>query len=994
MISLTEWFLTSSALILAILALRGIFRKKLSLTLRYALWAVVLVRLLLPISPLTSVLSLSPLSQSVQTQAEEKMLYAIPTRTYENEYEYDTPHYSRTEHTQSVNIGGTSYEYSTYLSGGSVSYQGQRTDYFFLMPADELFSLIWKLGILVAALWMLRRNLAVSRSLKQNRSPFPVDSSPIPVWLVPEGLPSPCLFGLFHPAVYLTQEAAKDETTLRHVLAHELTHYAHKDHIWSFLRCVCLALHWYNPLVWAAAILSRRDGELACDEGAVSRLGEEERLHYGRTLVDMVARRSQRPGDLLTCSTAMAEGKKPIQQRIQLLVKRPKTKKTAALLVVSLLALAVICVFSGQISQLPTQILPSFQTYDRFVTKLAENPRSISYIDSTTPSDFLTTKQYLTCGEPVNQWVPKSNYTSAQPPLELSLTTTHNDIYLYEMDDGCHLVECLYPNPDSISYYFYYYRHTSQYYHLATLPSGTLQKLRDLTVPTELVPLTQEELDFFNTGDFFDHGEGGMNIRNQLLSSFYDDPRDIDLFDLFYCGTGQTTRTPAETQTILDAIISSVEFYPDCGCTIVTTDEMDAILTEHMGITSNESNKVGLDHFDYIADYDAYYYFHGDTNYGLMPYFTSGQRSGNTIWLYYQDTFGMLGHDPCVLTLYQEGDRYYFRANQSLSALNTHTPAAPADDNSHLIRAAKSFRYQEGVLSSYAGPQVTDTDLVKQAIQLLLSDDPDSGTVQPGTVEDGATITLYGDFGSAGTELSFPITNQSMGRNLISLVRIQDQRFQEAEALASDTYQRALPLLSDAILSDPRWPEMSKQLWNYDRTQWNAWLLEQLDQLGFDPYFNEEENLWFIGERNTHGRIGISGGYLTYETILNHTASPVGLTTPDSGNAVEIARSFGDVLARHYLDLDPRHPKAVTSARLMDVEVFDLSDTALCATISLAVQPVEPNTVFWMSGSGIDRIDDGPYRGEWKFTLDYRLELQSDGTWRCAEAATGGLSAA
>ena len=47
---------------------------------------------------------------------------------------------------------------------------------------------------------------------------------------------------------------------LRHVLAHELTHYAHKDHIWSLLRCLALALHWYNPLVWLAAALSKRDG--------------------------------------------------------------------------------------------------------------------------------------------------------------------------------------------------------------------------------------------------------------------------------------------------------------------------------------------------------------------------------------------------------------------------------------------------------------------------------------------------------------------------------------------------------------------------------------------------------------------------------------------------------------------------------------------------------------------------------------------------------------
>lgn len=43
------------------------------------------------------------------------------------------------------------------------------------------------------------------------------------------------------------------------------------------LRGVCLAPHWYNPPVWWAAELSRRDAELACDEATILRIGESER---------------------------------------------------------------------------------------------------------------------------------------------------------------------------------------------------------------------------------------------------------------------------------------------------------------------------------------------------------------------------------------------------------------------------------------------------------------------------------------------------------------------------------------------------------------------------------------------------------------------------------------------------------------------------------------------------------------------------------------------
>ena len=45
---MTEWIITSSLLILIVLLVRRIFRGKLSLRLQYALWLVVLVRLLIP----------------------------------------------------------------------------------------------------------------------------------------------------------------------------------------------------------------------------------------------------------------------------------------------------------------------------------------------------------------------------------------------------------------------------------------------------------------------------------------------------------------------------------------------------------------------------------------------------------------------------------------------------------------------------------------------------------------------------------------------------------------------------------------------------------------------------------------------------------------------------------------------------------------------------------------------------------------------------------
>ena len=75
---------------------------------------------------------------------------------------------------------------------------------------------------------------------------------------------SPCVYGVF-PRIYITPEAESSEH-LSVILLHEKTHIAHGDHIWNLVRVAAVVLHWWNPVIWVSAILSKRDAELACDE--------------------------------------------------------------------------------------------------------------------------------------------------------------------------------------------------------------------------------------------------------------------------------------------------------------------------------------------------------------------------------------------------------------------------------------------------------------------------------------------------------------------------------------------------------------------------------------------------------------------------------------------------------------------------------------------------------------------------------------------------------
>lgn len=343
---LIRWALGGSLLILLVLALRVLLREWLSARVRYALWAVVLLRLLIPFQVPMPQAPSPVLSQRLNNYVESEDLYAFRTGTVDIPQESveqmlhsfqpgDVTSYS----IRSISILGIPVEY--YPDCDVITPQGI-VRYAFYLPLSQALMLLYVLGAGVLGAVLLWSNRRFSRTLRLDRR---LDADcPLPVYVVP-GLSSPCLFGLRRPNIYLSPEVAQDETSLRHALAHEYTHFRHRDHIWSALRCLVLVLHWYNPLVWAAAYLSRQDGELACDEGAIRRLGEDERIPYGRTLVSLVARRGPRPKDVLTCSTTMAQGSRGIRQRVIRLVKRPHTVKTALFLAVSVLALAAVVSF-------------------------------------------------------------------------------------------------------------------------------------------------------------------------------------------------------------------------------------------------------------------------------------------------------------------------------------------------------------------------------------------------------------------------------------------------------------------------------------------------------------------------------------------------------------------------------------------------------------------------------------------------------------------------
>ena len=128
-------------------------------------------------------------------------------------------------------------------------------------------------------------------------------------------------------------------------------------------------------------------------------------------------------------------------------------------------------------------------------------------------------------------------------------------------------------------------------------------------------PLTQEELAGymldFNTADSWTDSQGnGCAFRPvQLLTSVYDQPRSIDMYQLFYNGVSpEQAVSDAERQEVTDTYYSGSD--PEVDLIRITAEQADTVLTRWTGLTLAETDALNMGSFSYLSDYDAYYHFH------------------------------------------------------------------------------------------------------------------------------------------------------------------------------------------------------------------------------------------------------------------------------------------------------------------------------------------------------------------------------------------------
>lgn len=376
-----EWIVSSSGLIVLVLLVRFLFKKKFSPCLVYALWLVAALRLLLPVSISGTAVSILNFLPQQNMEWEEKSIktgqiiyeqnggsggimeeFGMAPGTAENiiiakNEEAGEQDVRNTEahdtvverHTIKAEDGEAAKDLPEWWEGFLAGVKGLFTKEN-KIDVSMALRFCWLIGAGVFGCVFFAVNLDYGRRLRRGREKIDQEVLPamsaIPVYKS-QMIQTPCLFGLLAPAVYVMADTVKEEKTLRFVLCHENTHYRQRDHWWALVRIVCLCVHWFNPLVWVAACLSRQDGEMACDEKTVRMLGDKVRVDYGKALLELSAEKGSHLNGW-RISTTMSGSAKQMKERLWMIVNMPVRTVGRQILVLVLAMLLAVVTFTGK----------------------------------------------------------------------------------------------------------------------------------------------------------------------------------------------------------------------------------------------------------------------------------------------------------------------------------------------------------------------------------------------------------------------------------------------------------------------------------------------------------------------------------------------------------------------------------------------------------------------------------------------------------------------
>ncbi|MGN1148600.1 MAG: M56 family metallopeptidase [Lachnospiraceae bacterium] len=174
-----------------------------------------------------------------------------------------------------------------------------------LIPVIMLFGTIGILLYNMIALLRIRRRLKMAVWQEENI-------------FISDRIETPFVTGFLKPRIYLPAFLGPKEQ--KYVLFHEQVHIKRKDYLVKNIAFLLTALYWYNPFVWVSFLLMGQDMEMSCDETVVRKLGEGIKKQYSQSLLNFAIGKNGMP------VTPLPFGENSVKQRVKNILSYKKAK--------------------------------------------------------------------------------------------------------------------------------------------------------------------------------------------------------------------------------------------------------------------------------------------------------------------------------------------------------------------------------------------------------------------------------------------------------------------------------------------------------------------------------------------------------------------------------------------------------------------------------------------------------------------------------------------
>ena len=313
----------TASIVILVVVLARLLLKKAPKVFSYALWAVVLFRLLCPVTfeaPVSIVPEMNSVSQGYTLSEESISVFGAGEAAYQAVGDalnggLGIQHIRTTEKTET---GMTKYVTTDWWSVWILFGQ-----------------YVWVAGITAMLIYSavsylkLRKKLSVVVPLRDNI-------------FIADDIKSPFVVGLFRPKIYLPCNLGDKEQ--EYIILHEQHHIKRLDHVMKALAFLALAIHWFNPLVWVAFVLASKDMEMSCDEAVIRKVDGDVRADYSASLLTLAT------GRRIIAGTPLAFGEGDTKGRINNLSKWKKPAVWVVLIAVVACAVLAVTVLTNPIT--------------------------------------------------------------------------------------------------------------------------------------------------------------------------------------------------------------------------------------------------------------------------------------------------------------------------------------------------------------------------------------------------------------------------------------------------------------------------------------------------------------------------------------------------------------------------------------------------------------------------------------------------------------------